>query len=359
VLKKILENIGMSKKKTAKKVAQKTAQKAAKKPAAKKAPAKAPSKTAKKVQAGKAKTAKKVAAKPAKKPAAKATKASAKPAKKVAAAKPSKTQAKVVAKKKVVDQKALKLAAAKEKALAKKKAEAEAKAAKAAAVKAKAEAKKKADAEAKAAKAAALKAKADAKKGGKKGAVVAEEDQEVVSKKRSSDEEEDLDLEVLNTKEPAMNKVVGDLKEALAEDVMTLAEEMTIRDIFESLKGLNLYPTDADECLEKGCDNPATSGGFCRYHYIKSWKDIKKKQTLLSEGRLQSYIYDLVIKYPPKVIEAMLSDFVDEKSFYGVLKEMDIDASEDAYEEADDDLLDDDTDIAFETAVKSKPSFDD
>jgi hypothetical protein len=60
-----------------------------------------------------------------------------------------------------------------------------------------------------------------------------------------------------------------------------------------------------------------------------------------------------------KYIEAIVQDLADDKSFNHVLKDLDIETEEADLENFDDeDLLDDDQDIAFETKVV-KPSFDD
>ena len=71
-------------------------------------------------------------------------------------------------------------------------------------------------------------------------------------------------------------------------------------------------------------------------------------------------IEDLVRKYPMKYVDSIITDLADDKAFYGILKELDIEADEsdlDTFE--DDDLLDDDQDIAFETKVTAKPLLDD
>ena len=60
-----------------------------------------------------------------------------------------------------------------------------------------------------------------------------------------------------------------------------------------------------------------------------------------------------------KYIETIIHDLADDKAFNHVLKDLDIETDEnemDAFDE--DELLDDDQDIAFETKV-IKPSFDD
>ena len=119
---------------------------------------------------------------------------------------------------------------------------------------------------------------------------------------------------------------------------------------------MDFFLSDNDECIEKSCDNIATTSGFCRFHYIKNWKEVKRKQSILNEGKLQDYIEDLVAKYPLHHIEQILSDLVDEKTFFGILKEMNIevDGELDNFDELEGD---DDQDIAYETKTNPK-SFD-
>lgn len=344
MLKKFLENLTMAKKKTAKKAAaKKTAKKAVKKTTTKKAPAK---KTAKKAASKKA-PAKKVAKKAtAKKVAKKAT------AKKVA----KKVAKKTTAKKKVVAKKktAAKVAKKTTKKVAKKVAAKKVVKKEAAKPVSKVAAKK-----TKAVKATPKKAKG--KKGKEESSAATndenddsdEDDKKPGSGSLGFDDnfkfDEDFQLSSKDEK-----KLIVNVKEALADQVVELAEDYSLKDIFTSIRSMEFFEAENDECLERGCDNPTTSGAYCRFHYIKHWKDIKKKQTLLKEGKLQAFIEDLVTKYPAKYVENILSDLVDEKSFLGVLKELNIDGLDEYDDSADDD--DGDEDIAFET--KTTKGFD-
>ena len=97
-----------------------------------------------------------------------------------------------------------------------------------------------------------------------------------------------------------------------------------------------------DECVEKGCDNIRTTQAYCRLHYIKNWKAITKKKEILGEGKLQEYIEELISKYPPKYMEAILSDLSDDKEFYKVLGELNITSEFDFDEEELEANVDDD-----------------
>ena len=53
----------------------------------------------------------------------------------------------------------------------------------------------------------------------------------------------------------------------------------------------------------------------------------------------------------------LLNDLSDEKTFFKVLKDLDIDSGDEASEFIDDDLSDDDQDIAFETKAMKPTNF--
>lgn len=171
--------------------------------------------------------------------------------------------------------------------------------------------------------------------------------------------DEDIEEEIIPVRKKNKSGLDDDIKENLAEEILALAEDFSIDEVFASIRSMELFKIETDECVVRGCDNPSTTSGYCRYHYIKLWKDVKKKELILSEGRLAKIIEELVRKYPMKYIETIIHDLADDKAFNHVLKDLDIETDENEIDAFDDDeLLDDDQDIAFETKVV-KPSFDD
>jgi hypothetical protein len=78
-------------------------------------------------------------------------------------------------------------------------------------------------------------------------------------------------------------------------------------------------------CREVACEGLSTSGGYCRLHYIKNWKKIKRKETILREKKLNQYIEELVAKYPDKYIEAIRQDLANDKDFAKVIYDLDLD----------------------------------
>ncbi len=86
------------------------------------------------------------------------------------------------------------------------------------------------------------------------------------------------------------------------------------------------------ECREVACEGLGTTGGYCRLHYIKNWKKIKRKELILKEGKLNQYIEELVAKYPDKYIEAIRHDLVSDKEFAKVIYDLDLDETIDDFE---------------------------
>ncbi len=84
-----------------------------------------------------------------------------------------------------------------------------------------------------------------------------------------------------------------------------------------------------DACREVACESVSTTAGYCRLHYIKNWKKIKRKELILREKKLNQYIEELVAKYPDKYIEAIKQDLSDEKAFAKVIYDLELDESVD------------------------------
>lgn len=79
-------------------------------------------------------------------------------------------------------------------------------------------------------------------------------------------------------------------------------------------------------CKEEGCHNSQTTAGFCRLHYLKNWKNIKREQQEKAAKKLNRYIEAICRKHPDKYIE-VIKDEIKTKKFK---------AHDDANEEMDD-----------------------
>ena len=91
----------------------------------------------------------------------------------------------------------------------------------------------------------------------------------------------------------------------------------------------------APVCREVACELMSTTGGYCRMHYIKNWKKIKRKEMILKEKKLNYYIEELVSKYPDKYIEAIRQDLASEKDFAKVIADLEIEEGTDDFESVD------------------------
>jgi nucleoid-associated protein YgaU len=104
-------------------------------------------------------------------------------------------------------------------------------------------------------------------------------------------------------------------------------------------------------CREVACDSSSSTAGYCRLHYIKNWKKIKRKELILREKKLNQYIEELVSKYPDKYIEAIKQDLADETAFSKVIYDLELD------EGVDDIPVEDDADEQVIDSIKRE--FDD
>lgn len=98
-----------------------------------------------------------------------------------------------------------------------------------------------------------------------------------------------------------------------------------------SLRGASVLEAEA-VCREVACEGLATTAGYCRLHYIKNWKKIKRKELILKEGKLNQYIEELVAKYPDKYIEAIRQDLASDKDFAKVIYDLDLDEGVDDFD---------------------------
>ena len=106
-------------------------------------------------------------------------------------------------------------------------------------------------------------------------------------------------------------------------------------------------------CREAGCDHDPLITGFCRLHYIKNWRKIKRKEAILNSGQLNNYVEELVTKYPDKYLDVIRQDLSSEKEWTKVVTDLELDSPDDEFG------ADDDSDGAPEGAGKSDRGFDD
>lgn len=61
-------------------------------------------------------------------------------------------------------------------------------------------------------------------------------------------------------------------------------------------------------CKEEGCHNSQTTTGYCRLHYLKNWKKIRKKAERVAAERLNKYVERMVRQFPDKYVEEIKKD---------------------------------------------------
>lgn len=78
-------------------------------------------------------------------------------------------------------------------------------------------------------------------------------------------------------------------------------------------------------CTEAHCESLIHDIGTCRLYYLKSWKQIKRKEELMKDGRLHRYIDELAAKYPEKYTDAIRQDLLNDKDFARIVRELALD----------------------------------
>jgi hypothetical protein len=81
-------------------------------------------------------------------------------------------------------------------------------------------------------------------------------------------------------------------------------------------------------CREPGCDHDFTMLGYCRLHYIKNWRRIKRKEAILASGQLNNYVEELVNKYPDKYLDVIRQDLASEKEWAKVVVDLELENAE-------------------------------
>jgi hypothetical protein len=81
-------------------------------------------------------------------------------------------------------------------------------------------------------------------------------------------------------------------------------------------------------CREPGCDHEALIHGYCRLHYIKNWRKIKRKEAILASGQLNNYVEELVNKYPDKYLDVIRQDLASEKEWAKVVVDLELESAD-------------------------------
>lgn len=128
-----------------------------------------------------------------------------------------------------------------------------------------------------------------------------------------------------------------------------------VADVAKAEVSAKKHAAAKNRCREVGCDNEGFFSGYCRLHYIKNWRRIKKKESILSTGQLDGYVEELVAKYPDKYLDAIENDLASEKEWAKVISDLELGAG------TDEDFVaeDDDSPITEATGRARGGGFDD
>lgn len=83
-----------------------------------------------------------------------------------------------------------------------------------------------------------------------------------------------------------------------------------------------------NRCREPGCEQETLLSGFCRLHYIKNWRKIKRKEAILASGQLNNYVEELVSKYPDKYLDVIRQDLASEKEWAKVVIDLELESAD-------------------------------
>ncbi|MBI3016515.1 MAG: hypothetical protein HYY62_00725 [Deltaproteobacteria bacterium] len=93
------------------------------------------------------------------------------------------------------------------------------------------------------------------------------------------------------------------------------------------------------KCHYKECPHSATTGKFCRLHYMMTWQKTKNLSRESKEKMLDRYIKAITKKFPDDYLDVIKKDLSSEESFKKSVHDLDLENMSDL------DFLDDYGDI--------------
>lgn len=64
-------------------------------------------------------------------------------------------------------------------------------------------------------------------------------------------------------------------------------------------------------CGQKGCNDIVTTGKYCRFHYLATWKKTKQDEAKKKGQKLEAYLQDLSQRFPEDFLERLKGE-IDE-----------------------------------------------
>jgi len=90
------------------------------------------------------------------------------------------------------------------------------------------------------------------------------------------------------------------------------------------------------KCKKSLCKDPAVINGYCRYHYISSWKIENIDKKVKKVNHLEKTINEIKKRFPHDYLELIRADLVSDEVFRRVLKDMDLEEDINDFEISDD-----------------------
>ncbi len=78
------------------------------------------------------------------------------------------------------------------------------------------------------------------------------------------------------------------------------------------------------KCHYKECSHQATTGKFCRLHYMMTWQKTKNLSRESKEKMLDRYIKAITKKYPDDYLEVIKKDLSSEENFKRSVHDLDL-----------------------------------
>lgn len=92
----------------------------------------------------------------------------------------------------------------------------------------------------------------------------------------------------------------------------------------------------AKKCKKSLCKELAFANGYCRYHYIASWKAEHIDKKVRKVKHLEKMITEIKKRFPSQYLELIKGDLMSDKIFRQVLKDMDLEEDISDFEISDD-----------------------
>lgn len=99
-------------------------------------------------------------------------------------------------------------------------------------------------------------------------------------------------------------------------------EPATKKEAKEAKEPKKAKPKKVRFCLFSQCKQPATSKGYCRLHYLATWKSERLSQQIKAEKRLNNYVDRLAKKYPKDYLERIKEGLENDDKFKKTLEEL-------------------------------------